>query len=76
MPMPTLFEQGWAYYIATLTALTQQPINVSYRYWDRIFYDVKSVQDIEPTLFPGGDMVPARLWSRRDPRRFPTRGRE
>ncbi len=54
MPMPTLFEQGWAYYLDTLAALTQQPLNVSYRYWDRVFYDVGSVRDIEPTLFPGG----------------------
>jgi hypothetical protein len=57
MPMPTLFEHGWANYLDTLTALTQQPLNISYRQWDRVFYDVGSVQDIEPTLFPGG------IWS-------------
>ena len=58
MPMPTLFEKGWAYYLDALTALTQQPRNVSYRYWDRVFYDVGSVQDIESTLFPRGIQSP------------------
>src|SRR5918998_2976454 len=58
MPMPTLFEKGWAYYLDALTALTQQPLNVSYRYWDRVFYDVGSIRDIEPTLFPRGIQSP------------------
>src|SRR5215217_712498 len=58
MPMPTMIEQGWASYLDTLTALTQQPLNVSYRYWDRVFYDVGSVRDIEPTLFPRGISAP------------------
>jgi hypothetical protein len=58
MPMPTLFERGWASYLDTLTALTQQPLNVSYRYWDSVFYDVESVRDLEPTLFPRGMSTP------------------
>jgi hypothetical protein len=58
MPMPTLFEKGWAYYLDALTALSQQPLNVSYRYWDRVFYDVGSVRDIESTLFPRGIQSP------------------
>src|SRR5215212_2260784 len=54
MPMPTLFEKGWASYLDALTAPSQQPLNVSYRYWDRVFYDVGSVRDIESALFPRG----------------------
>ena len=52
MPMPTLFEKGCAYYLDALTTLTQQPLNVSSRYWDRIFYDVGSLsRGDENTLF-------------------------
>ena len=58
MPMPTLFEKGWASYLDALTALSQQPLNVSYRYWDRVFYDVGSVRDIESALFPRGIQSP------------------
>src|SRR5919112_140752 len=58
MPMPTLFEKGWASYLDALTALSQQPLNVSYRYWDRVFYDVGSVRDIESALFPRGIQTP------------------
>ena len=62
MPMPTLFEKGWAYYLDALTALTQQPRNVSYRYWDRVFYDVGSLTPddlkvLAPLTFEEGDII-------------------
>jgi len=62
MPMPTLFEKGCAYYLDALTTLTKQPLNVSSRCWDRIFYDVGSLsRGDENTLFAdkrGGILSP------------------
>jgi hypothetical protein len=62
MPMPILFEKGCAYYLDALSTLTKQPLNVSSRYWDRIFYDVGSLsRGDENTLFAdkrGGILSP------------------